>query len=83
MLTLAEETDDQEDRLDGKDIRGNVLLAELARRETGLARIKEAKRALEQEANNQKHDDPSQRPAGSDLPKGRNTPSNPPAEHST
>ena len=53
LLQQAEETDEREDRLYGKDKRGDELPEELARRETRLARIKEAKRALEQEAKEQ------------------------------
>jgi len=69
FLTLAEETDDREDRLYGKDTRGDELPAELARRETRLARIKEAKRALEQEAKDQKSDDPPPASPTSELPR--------------
>jgi len=71
LLTMAEETDDQEDRLYGKDTRGDELPAELARRETRLARIKEAKRALEQEAKDQRSDDPPPPSPTSELPKAR------------
>jgi transposase len=62
LLHQAEDTDDREDRLYGKDKRGDELPEELARRETRLARIKEAKRALEQEAQEQAEvDDPTRR----------------------
>jgi transposase len=53
LLQQAEDTDNREDRLYGKDRRGDELPDELARRETRLARILEAKRALEQEAKQQ------------------------------
>ncbi len=48
----AERTDQEEDRLFGKK-RGDELPAELARRESRLAKIREAKAALEPEAREQ------------------------------
>ena len=54
LLKDAEKTDDREDRRYGQDKRGDELPEELARRETRLARIEEAKRALEKEASEQK-----------------------------
>jgi transposase len=71
LLDMAQETDDREDRLYGTDVRGDELPAELLRRETRLARIKEAKRALEQEAKDQENDDPPPPSATSDLPQAR------------
>lgn len=71
LLVKAQETDDREDRLYGKDLRGDELPAELARRETRLARIQEAKRALEKEAKDQGKDNPPPPSATADLPKAR------------
>jgi len=66
LLDQAEETDAREDEQYGKDKRGDELPEELSRRETRLARIKEAKRALEEEAkknkNNDEHIPPSMMP---------------------
>ena len=53
LLLRAEETDAREDEEYGHDKRGDELPEELTRRETRLARIKEAKRALEAEAREQ------------------------------
>lgn len=50
LLAEAEAIDAAEDTEYGKDRRGDELPAELARRETRLAKIGEAKRALEDEA---------------------------------
>lgn len=70
LLKKAEETDALEDRKYGKDMRGDELPAELVRRETRLARIKEAKEALEKEARDHKNDnDEPPPPPASDLPK--------------
>ena len=46
LLEQAEATDAEEDARHGKDRRGDELPAELARRETRLKKIREAKRAL-------------------------------------
>ena len=46
LLEQAETTDAEEDARHGKDRRGDELPAELARRETRLKKIREAKRAL-------------------------------------
>jgi hypothetical protein len=46
LLEQAEAADEEEDIRHGKDSRGDELPAELARRETRLKRIREAKRAL-------------------------------------
>ncbi len=62
LLRQAKQTDDREDRLYGKDKRGDELPEELARRETRLARIEEAKRALEQEAKEQSEEDDRSKP---------------------
>jgi transposase len=50
LLTQAEATDAQEDQQYGRDRRGDELPDELRRRESRLARIREAKRALEARA---------------------------------
>jgi hypothetical protein len=50
LLRRAEETDAAEDAQYGKGKRGDELPAELARRESRLVKIREAKAALEQEA---------------------------------
>src|SRR5258708_16164322 len=53
LLEHAEAADAEEDARHGKDRRGDELPAELARRETRLKRIREAKRALEERAREQ------------------------------
>ena len=58
LLAEAEATDAREDARYGTQHRGDELPAELARRETRLAKIKEAKRALEEEARNNENDEP-------------------------
>ena len=50
LLRRAEETDEEEDRRYGKDKRGDELPEELAFRESRLRKIREAKAALEAEA---------------------------------
>ena len=50
LLRRAGEVDDDEDRRYGKDKRGDELPEELALREGGLPKIREAKAALEAEA---------------------------------
>jgi transposase len=50
LLAQAEATDAEEDTRYGRDKTGDELPAELARRETRLQRIQEAKRALEERA---------------------------------
>src|ERR1700736_4707483 len=50
LFEKAEATDAEEDTRYGPDQRGDELPAELARRETRLRRIREAKRALEERA---------------------------------
>jgi hypothetical protein len=49
-LTRAEATDVQEDAQHGRDRRGDELPEDLRRRETRLARIRDAKRILEERA---------------------------------
>ena len=53
LFEQAEAADAEEDELYGRDRRGDELPAELARRETRLQRIREAKRALEERAREQ------------------------------
>jgi transposase len=53
LLAQAEATDAEEDARYGADRRGDELPPELARRETRLQRIREAKRALEERAREQ------------------------------
>lgn len=68
LLQEAEETDTREDQKYGHDKRGDELPEELTRRETRLAKIKEAKRALEEEAREQAprvHDDDKPKPPSS------------------
>lgn len=50
LLAEAQRIDDAEDEKFGKDRRGDELPAELARRETRLAKLREAKQALEDQA---------------------------------
>ena len=50
LLEQAEKADAEEDARYGRDGRGDELPSELARRETRLERIREAKRALEERA---------------------------------
>src|SRR6266496_2981174 len=53
LLKEAEEADAAEDKLYGKGVRGDELPAELARRESRLRKIREAKASLEAEAKEQ------------------------------
>lgn len=62
LLKEAEKADRREDRKYGPEKRGDELPEELARRETRLARIMEAKRALEEEAKHNKDNDPPSGP---------------------
>jgi transposase len=50
LLRQAEETDRREDAIFGNEARGDELPADLARRESRLKKIQEAKAALEQQA---------------------------------
>ena len=50
LLSKAEVTDAAEDDLHGRALRGDELPAELARRESRLTKIQEAKKALEEQA---------------------------------
>jgi transposase len=57
LLEEAEATDQEEDARYGSTRRGDELPEELARRETRLAKLQEAKRAMEEEARQDKDDD--------------------------
>jgi len=50
LLKQAEAADEEEDKRYGRDRRGDELPEELQRRETRIARIQEAKKALEEQA---------------------------------
>jgi hypothetical protein len=50
LLKQAEATDEEEDKRYGRERRGDELPEELQRRETRIARIREAKKALEESA---------------------------------
>ena len=78
LLKEADKTDEREDKKYGADKRGDELPDELAIRETRLAKITEAKRALEEEARHKK-DDPPTAPPMAKIPqvkngKGKSTP---------
>lgn len=62
LLKEADRTDTREDKKYGPEKRGDELPEELAHRETRLARIMEAKRALEEEARKDDRDDPPSAP---------------------
>ena len=57
LLAQANAADEEEDRRYGKDKSGDELPEELNRRETRLKRIREAKRALEQKAQDEAGED--------------------------
>lgn len=68
ILKQAEDTDVREDALYGTDKRGDELPEELTRRETRLAKIREAKRALEDEAKQQSEEKEPPPAAGGTMP---------------
>lgn len=72
LLQKAQEIDAKEDAEYGKGVHGNELPAELARRESRLAKIKEAKAALEAEAEAARQkaeaDEPKKSSSGPALP---------------
>ena len=53
LLNQAEAADKEEDNRYGRDLRGDELPEELQRRETRIARMREAKHALEERAREQ------------------------------
>jgi transposase len=67
MLKEAEKTDRREDRKYGRDKRGDELPEELTRREDRLAKIQQAKRALEEEVQ-KNHQDKDSHPKASGPP---------------
>jgi hypothetical protein len=71
LLAAAETVDAEEDARYGKGVRGDELPAELQRAESRLARIQEAKKALEREAKagaEKDKDDDDGPPPPEDLP---------------
>src|SRR5215469_12685120 len=66
LLKQAETADEEEDKRYGRDRRGDELPEELQRRETRIARIQEAKKALEErareKAESEKKDDQEAKP---------------------
>lgn len=67
LLRQAESTDAAEDDLHGREMRGDELPAELARRESRLARIQEARKALEEQAVSAAQAEESRRQAEDDA----------------
>ncbi len=68
LLSQAEAADQEEDSHYGQDRRGDELPEELQRRQTRIARIREAKRALEERAREQAQSE------GKDAEEGQPTP---------
>jgi transposase len=68
MLKQAAATDAEEDRRYGRDVRGDELPAELRRREDRLRKIREAKAALEAEAQQRTATDRGDPPPGQTPP---------------
>jgi transposase len=75
LLKNAEAVDNEEDKKYGKGKKGWELPDELKRRETRLAKIKEAMNALEQEARQEKSEKQKAKEAKT---KSKQTPANPP-----
>jgi transposase len=71
LLDQAEATDAREDELYGTEKRGDELPEELTRRETRLAKIREAKRALEEEAKRGNDDDQGKPPSAPSIPSAK------------
>jgi transposase len=71
LLTQAEATDAQEDEAHGANRRGDELPEELSRRETRLARIREAKRVLEERARAEAPAKPSEPEPKAAVPKDK------------
>ncbi len=70
LLTQAEETDQAEDKTYGRDRRGDELPEELARRQSRLRKIREAKAALEAEAREQARAEAAERQQQGKPPSG-------------
>jgi len=68
LLQQAQQTDDEEDARHGKDRTGEELPDELARRETRLKKIKQAKAALEEQARQKARDKAAQLEAEGKTP---------------
>lgn len=78
LLQEAERVDTREDELYGKDKRGDELPEELSQRETRLKKIREAKKALEEEARLEAQKEAAERAAQEAARNGRKPPGRPP-----
>lgn len=78
LLREAERVDAREDKMYGKDKRGDELPEELARRGTRLEKIREAKKALEEEARLEAAKKVAERAAKEAMYNGRKPPGPPP-----
>lgn len=70
LLALAEQVDAEEDALHGKGKRGDELPKELRFRQTRLAKIRQAKRALEERARAERDEEEKRREASGEKHKG-------------
>src|SRR3954447_16417940 len=75
LLTSAEAADEAEDIEHGPDRRGDELPDELARRQSRLAKIRQAKGLLEERARNEATEEAARRQA-----EGKSPPATPPAQ---
>jgi transposase len=71
LLQQAEAADEEEDKRYGRDRRGDALPEELQRRETRIARIQEAKKALEERAREKAANDSKDRKEAKPEPKAQ------------
>ena len=71
LLQQAEAADEEEDQRYGRDRRGDELPEELQRRETRIARIQEAKKALEERAREKAANDSKDRKEAKPEPKAQ------------
>jgi transposase len=78
LLQEAERVDAEEDKLYGKDKRGDELPEELSRRETRLKKIREAKKELEEEARLKAQKKMAEQAAKEAAYNGRKPPGRPP-----
>ncbi len=78
LLHEAERVDVREDELYGQDKRGDELPEELTRRETRLKKIREAKKALEEEARMKAQTEAMDRAAQEAARNGKKPPGRPP-----